>query len=170
MSVFINIVFQNISFFARGCLLSVFGLFLASCSTMQQGWVEQNCNYRGGFLRGERDVREGKKFDLSIFDVCGGQQLTAAEQGYRKGFEKAVLEDQARTTTAAYLRQSKAQSGTSTSILDETKNYQCIVDTFRKKYSAYGTTRAEARAKAVDACSGQIKHIHCTKVHCRGTQ
>lgn len=145
----------------RGLLLIICVLLLSGCAALEREWVAENCNYDAGIGRGLKDAMRAKPFSLEDFDVCPGSHRGRAEAGYRKGYEQAVLQDQAVIGMAAARRQNTGHHK------PNEQNYQCFVDTHTERFSSYGETRQIASKNVKEKCSQKLKAIHCSRISCR---
>ncbi len=138
-------------------LLLTLGLF--GCAAMKKDFVENYCNYDGGYEFGMNDSKRGDEMFTGRFNSCPPNVQAEAKKGYREGYTKA-------TETGATNKIVDGITGAINKMGNATNTHlhRCTGSLLGNKYTATGTTRREAEHRAKNKCKSSSDGIHCHSV------
>ena len=134
---------------------------LSGCAAMQQNFVDNNCNYTGGYEYGTNAANKGEQMNSSAFNICPPEVKAEAKKGYMEGFAKAstnqathgLLEGVAGVFSRAAGKPKAA-----------THKYRCSGSLFGNSFYATGLTEGAAKSAANQKCNNSKDSIHCHSV------
>jgi len=128
---------------------------LIGCAAMEKDFVDNSCNYNGGFEYGTNEANEGSPMNSRRFNICPEGAREEARRGYADGYTQAS-ESKAGNKIIDGIAGAIAGLGGGTK-----DRYSCSADLFGTTYVGTGATEAAAKSDVNRKCKAGEHSVHC---------
>jgi hypothetical protein len=150
-------------------LILTSALFLVSCASMQQAWVDQNCQQEAAYEKGMNDARSGAPMNSQNFAACPVEGRNVVLAGYNQGYT-AGLSSVQQTTTGAPPAFINVNLGGSPAQDINPRAWYCKMKAFTDEFESFAPTQLEAINRVTDQCRAKYDPMFCKDSACRLNQ
>jgi hypothetical protein len=150
---------------ALSLLVLMSALGLTSCASMQQAWVDQNCQHEAAYEKGMNDARSGAPMNSQYVAGCPVESRDVLLTGYSEGLGSVQ-----QTTNGAPPALINVNIGGSPDGGINPRAWYCKTKAFTEEFEAFAPTQLEAVHQVTAQCRAKYDPMFCKESSCRLNQ
>jgi hypothetical protein len=151
-------------------LVLISALSLTSCASMQQAWVDQNCQREAAYEKGMNDARSGAPMNSQYVASCPVEGHDVILAGYNEGYNSGLGSVQQTTTTGAPPAFINVNIGGTPAGSINPRAWYCKIKAFTEEFEAFAPTQLEAVHQVTAQCRVKYDPMFCKESSCRLNQ